>query len=80
MRSYLLQRQSIGEIPEQDLVASKFLGQDLDKYRSLFQHVAAAIQLGKSGKFAAVYSISTQTQIADVATIAFMENGTLSDS
>ena len=39
-----------GEIQLQDLVVSKFLGQDLDKYRSLFPHVAAAIQLGKSGK------------------------------
>ena len=39
-----------GEVQLQDLVVSKFLGQDLDKYRSLFPHVAAAIQLGKSGK------------------------------
>jgi DNA polymerase elongation subunit (family B) len=40
----------IGEIQLQDLVVSKLLGQDLDKYRSLFSHVAAAIQLGKAGK------------------------------
>ncbi len=39
-----------GEVQLQDLVVSKFLGQDLDKYSSLFAHVAAAIQLGKSGK------------------------------
>jgi len=39
-----------GDIQLQDLVISKFLGQDLDKYRSLFPHVAAAIQLGISGK------------------------------
>jgi len=39
-----------GEVQLQDLVVSKFLRQDLDKYRSLFPHVAAAIQLGKSGK------------------------------
>jgi DNA polymerase elongation subunit (family B) len=39
-----------GEIQLQNLVVSKFLGQDLDKYRSLFPHVIAAIQLGKSGK------------------------------
>ena len=39
-----------GEIQLQELVISKFLGQDLDKYRGLFPHVAAAIQLGKSGK------------------------------
>jgi DNA polymerase elongation subunit (family B) len=39
-----------GEIQLQDLVISKFLGQDLDKCRSLFPHVAAAIQLGISGK------------------------------
>jgi hypothetical protein len=30
-----------GEIRLQDLIVSKFLGQDLDKYRSLFPHVAA---------------------------------------
>lgn len=39
-----------GYIQLQDLVISKFLGQDLDKYRSLFPHVAAATQLGISGK------------------------------
>ena len=38
------------EIQLQDLVISKFLGQHLDKYMSLFPHVAAAIQLGKAGK------------------------------
>ena len=38
------------EIQLQDLVISKFLRQALDKYRSLFPHVAAAIQLGISGK------------------------------
>jgi DNA polymerase elongation subunit (family B) len=39
-----------GEIQIQDLVISKLLRQGLDKYRSLFPHVSAAIQLGKSGK------------------------------
>jgi hypothetical protein len=39
-----------GEIQLHALVISKFLGQDLDKYRSLFPHVAAAIQLGISCK------------------------------
>jgi DNA polymerase elongation subunit (family B) len=38
------------EIQLQELVISKFLGQHLDKYMSLFPHVAAAIQLGKAGK------------------------------
>ena len=38
-----------GEIQLQDLIVSKFLGQDLDKYRSLFPHVSAAIQLSKAG-------------------------------
>ena len=39
-----------GEIQLQDLVVSKFLGQDLDKQRSLFPHVSAAIQLTEAGK------------------------------
>ena len=45
-----IDRVMTGEIQLQDLVVSKFLGQDVDKYRSLFPFVAAAIQLGKSGK------------------------------
>jgi DNA polymerase elongation subunit (family B) len=32
-------------IQQQDLVISKLLGQDIGKYRSLFPHVSAAIQL-----------------------------------
>ena len=39
-----------GEIQLQDLVISKLLGQGLDKYRSLFPHVSAAIQLTEAGK------------------------------
>lgn len=39
-----------GEIQLQDLVVSKFLGQELDKYKSLFPHVSAAIRLSKEGK------------------------------
>jgi len=34
----------------QDLVVSKLLGQGLDKYKSLFPHVSAALQLSKAGK------------------------------
>jgi light-regulated signal transduction histidine kinase (bacteriophytochrome) len=37
------------EIQLQDLVVYKFLHQDLDKYSSLFPHVAAAIQFSKAG-------------------------------
>lgn len=39
-----------GEIDVQDLVVSKLLRQDIDKYRSLFPHVSAAIRLKESGK------------------------------
>jgi DNA polymerase elongation subunit (family B) len=39
-----------GDIQLQDLVVSKLLGQGLDKYKSLFPHVSAAIQLSKTGK------------------------------
>jgi DNA polymerase I len=39
-----------GEIQLQDLVVTKKLGQEIDKYRSLFPHVSAAIQLAKEGK------------------------------
>jgi DNA polymerase elongation subunit (family B) len=44
-------------ILQQDLVISKLLRQDIDKYRSIFPHVSAAIQLsnnnsnGSSGKY-----------------------------
>ena len=40
----------IGEIETEDLVISKQLRMDLAKYRSIFPHVAAAIQLANAGK------------------------------
>src|SRR6266516_2938297 len=39
-----------GEIEVQDLVVSRLLRQDIDKYRSLFPHVSAAIRLREVGK------------------------------
>jgi DNA polymerase elongation subunit (family B) len=39
-----------GEIQIKDLMVSKMLGQDLTKYRSLFPHVSAALQLSETGK------------------------------
>src|SRR2546428_6117385 len=39
-----------GEIQIKDLVISKMLRQDLNKYRSLFPHVSAALQLTEAGK------------------------------
>ena len=39
-----------GEIQMKDLVVSKMLRQDLIKYRSLFPHVSAALQLTEAGK------------------------------
>ena len=39
-----------GEIQLKDLVVSKMLRQDLTKYRSLFPHVSAALQLTEAGK------------------------------
>ena len=39
-----------GEIQMKDLVLSKMLRQDLTKYRSLFPHVSAALQLTEAGK------------------------------
>jgi DNA polymerase elongation subunit (family B) len=39
-----------GEISIQDLVVSKLLREDLDKCRSLFPHVSAAIRLSEAGK------------------------------
>jgi DNA polymerase elongation subunit (family B) len=35
-------------VTQEDLVISKLLGQDLIKYRNLFPHVSAAIQLSVS--------------------------------
>jgi DNA polymerase elongation subunit (family B) len=43
-----------GEIQLLDLVVTKKLGQGTDKYRSLFPHVSAAIQLANEGKPTAV--------------------------
>ena len=37
-----------GEIDPADLIVSKQLRMDITKYRSLFPHVAAAIQLSKT--------------------------------
>src|SRR5438552_8202086 len=39
-----------GEIHVKDLVVSKLLRQDLTKYKSLFPHVTAALQLAEAGK------------------------------
>ena len=39
-----------GEIQIKDLVVSKMLRQDLDRYKSLFPHVSAALQLTEAGK------------------------------
>jgi DNA polymerase elongation subunit (family B) len=39
-----------GKIQIKDLVVSKMLRQDLDRYRSLFPHVSAALQLSETGK------------------------------
>jgi DNA polymerase I len=39
-----------GEIQIKDLVISKMLRQDLDRYKSLFPHVSAALQLTEAGK------------------------------
>jgi hypothetical protein len=38
------------DITQEDLIISKLLGQDLIKYRSLFPHVSAAIQLSNEDK------------------------------
>ena len=38
------------EIKQQDLVISKLLRQDIEKYKSLFAHVSAAIQLSSNGE------------------------------
>lgn len=36
------------DLEQQDLVISKLVRQDINKYRSLFPHVSAAIQLNDS--------------------------------
>jgi DNA polymerase elongation subunit (family B) len=37
-------------VTKSDLVISKLLGQNLEKYRSLFRHVSAAIQLSNGDR------------------------------
>jgi DNA polymerase elongation subunit (family B) len=57
------------KIQLQDLVVYKFLHQDLDKYCSLFPHVAAAIQFSKAGWSSvkcAIYNTSIQTLITRI--------------
>ena len=39
------------DITQDDLVISKLLGQNIEKYRSLFPHVSAAIQLSDEGRY-----------------------------
>ena len=43
------------DICQQDLVISKLLRQDIEKYRSLFPHVSAAIQLTNSASSSGKY-------------------------
>src|SRR5206468_11008574 len=50
----IIDRIMTGDIQLHDLVVSKLLGQGLDKYKSLFPHVSAAIQLANEGKSKAV--------------------------
>ena len=38
-----------GELERKDLIVSKILRQDLHRYRSLFPHVSAALQLTEAG-------------------------------
>lgn len=55
-----------GDIKLQDLVVSKLLGQGLDKYKSLFPHVSAAMSetvLGYFGFDRTVYGASPKRKI-----------------
>ena len=47
-------------IQQQDLIISKLLRQDIEKYKSLFPHVSAAIQLSNNSK-ASNYPIKGDT-------------------
>jgi DNA polymerase elongation subunit (family B) len=54
-----------GEVQLTDLVISKLLRQNIEKYRSLFPHVAAVIRLNVSGLLPGrgiIFSIYTQIQ------------------
>jgi DNA polymerase elongation subunit (family B) len=57
-------------LDDKDLVISKLLRQDIQKYRSLFAHVSAAIQLRNYPLKVTLFSISIQTQNI---TILFVE-------
>jgi DNA polymerase I len=61
-----IDRLMTGEIKSQDLVVSKLLGQELDKYKSLFPHVSAAIQLAIEGK---------STQVGEIVEYIFTNSG-----
>ena len=72
-----------GEIQLKDLVVSKILRQDLHKYRSLFPHVSAALQLSEAGvplvrgdTIQYVYTAATHTNpLRRVTPIDFIEEG-----
>lgn len=58
-----------GEVQITDLVISKLLRQNIEKYRSLFPHVAAAIRLNVSGVIASrgdnIQYVHTDSQHGD---------------
>jgi DNA polymerase elongation subunit (family B) len=66
-----------GDIKLQNLVFSKSLGQGLDKYKSLFPHVSAAIQLANQGKPTMIgtltQTISCTTMINTSPNTAFIQ-------
>jgi len=58
-----------GEIEVQDLVVSKLLRQDINKYRSLYPHVSAAIRLREAANLWYVERISNMyTQMHNTKT------------
>jgi DNA polymerase elongation subunit (family B) len=62
-----------GEVQITDLVISKLLRQNIEKYRSLFPHVAAAIRLNVSGVLRTVEILSSTFTQTQVTLIHFIE-------
>ena len=57
-------------ILQQDLLISKLLRQNIDKYRSIFPHVSAAIQLSNNNNNIIVIVMAVQASIRQKATLS----------
>jgi DNA polymerase elongation subunit (family B) len=61
------------DVTKNDLVISKLLGQNIEKYRSVFPHVSAAIQLASEERYPSKGDISDTSIQTHNTKILFVE-------